>query len=311
MSSKHLLTTNTTSASRHSRNNCGQVHPFPNACCRRTMSLQILGELVSTHLCVWLSEEITNKILAKTCDVCGKTDGQILLVSTGSCNSGWETVASGYVQPFSGITEIKTSEIFRRNENTVSCQGLHNAFDFPPVFAVSSNEWDALEFWPRIMELCEIAWCRLKQDVFLCKVKRFRGRDGHPYSCSGKQAGEDQANTFSDTPNERCPLSLVVPVLTPHPGLALQMQIIKCLGEKEDQFCFKISSTLPWCSVLKAPSELLLGQPSPGSTTFVSVRAEAEPGEAPAALETPSSSSQAAQPVCCKKPPIHHHPQYY
>lgn len=100
MSSKHLLTTNTTSASRHSRNNCGRVHPFPNSCCGRTVSLRIWGELVSTHLCVWFSEEITNKIQAKTCNVRGKTDGQILLVSTGNCNSGWERAAPGYVHFF-------------------------------------------------------------------------------------------------------------------------------------------------------------------------------------------------------------------
>lgn len=37
-------------------------------------------------------------------------------------------------------------------------------------------------------------------------MKRSHGRDGHPYSSSGKQAGEDQANTFSDIPNQRCPL---------------------------------------------------------------------------------------------------------
>lgn len=42
--------------------------------------------------------------------------------------------------------------------------------------------------------------------MFLWKVKRFHGRDGRPYSNSGKQAGEDQANTFSAALNEECPL---------------------------------------------------------------------------------------------------------
>lgn len=161
MSSKHLLTTNATSASRHSKNNCGWVHPFPNACCRRTVSLRILGELVSTHLCVWFSEEITNKIQGKTCDVCGKTNGQILLVSTGDCNSGWEAAAPGYVQPFLSTNRDKVLWDFQEWKYWVSCQGLHNAFDLPPIFAVSSNEWNALEFCPRIMEFCKVAWYRL------------------------------------------------------------------------------------------------------------------------------------------------------
>lgn len=163
MSSKHLLTTNTTSASRHSKNNCGWVHPFPNARCRRTVSLRILGELVSTHLCLWFPEEITNKIQAKTSDVCGKTNSWILLVSTGNCNSCWEIAAPGYVQPFSSINWDKVLWDFQEESKCwVLCQGLHNTFDFPPIFAVSSNKWDALEFWPRIMEFCEIACWRLK-----------------------------------------------------------------------------------------------------------------------------------------------------
>lgn len=162
MSSKHLLTTNTTSASRHSRNNCGRVHPFPNSCCGRTVSLRIWSELVSTHLCVWFSEEVTHKIQAKTCNVRGKTNGHILLVSTGNCNSGWERGSPWLCAFFSGINRDKVLWDFEERKYWVSCPGLHNAFDFPSIFADSSNEWDALEFWPRIMEFCEIAWCRLK-----------------------------------------------------------------------------------------------------------------------------------------------------
>lgn len=50
---KHLLATNATSVFRHSKNNCSRVHPFPNAFCKRIVSLQILVELISTHLCIW------------------------------------------------------------------------------------------------------------------------------------------------------------------------------------------------------------------------------------------------------------------
>lgn len=118
----------------------------------------------SAPICVSDSlKRLTNKIQGKTSNVCGKTNGQILLVSTGNCNSGWETVAPGYVQPFSGINRDKVLwDLQEEWKYWVSCQGLHNAFDFPPFFAVSWNEWDGLKFWPRIREFCEIAWCRLK-----------------------------------------------------------------------------------------------------------------------------------------------------
>lgn len=151
------------------------------------------------------------------------------------------------------------------------------------------------------MKFCEIAWCRLKQDVFLWKVKRSHVRVAIP-AAAVEHRLERTGKHFLWHPKWEMPtpnLDLVVPVLTPHPGLALQMQIIKCLGEKEEQFCFKISSTLPWCSVLRALSKLLLGQPSPGSTAFVWARAEAEPGEAPAVLETPKQQQQQLGSTTC------------
>lgn len=80
-------------------------------------------------------------------------------------------------------------------------------------------------------------------------------------------------------------------------------KVFRCLGEKKDQFCFKISSTLPWCSVLGVPSELLLGQASPGSTTFVSLRAEAELGEVPAVLETPKQQQPGSTTCVLQKNP--------
>lgn len=70
----HLLATNTTSAFRRSKNNCGRAHPFPNAFCKGIVSLRIFGELISIHPGARLSEEPMNKIQAKICDAYGKTD---------------------------------------------------------------------------------------------------------------------------------------------------------------------------------------------------------------------------------------------
>lgn len=120
MCSKHLLVTNITSVFRHSKNNCARVHPFPKAFCKM-VSLWILGELISTCLCVWLSEKAMNKIQAKICDVYGKPDRSILFVSTGNCNLGWEAVAPGYLRLFSGINRDKVLQgVCSRSKNTES-----------------------------------------------------------------------------------------------------------------------------------------------------------------------------------------------
>lgn len=129
-----------------------------------------------------------------------------------------------------------------------------------------------------------------------------------PASNAGKHVGEDQANTFSDTPNERCTFQTWTPCRCFQCSQHTQTWSCKCkllnvwvrrkinFGSKRTIF-----STLLWCSVLMAPFEPLLCQPSPESPMFASVRAETEPGKYQQLWKPPSSSRLLAQPVCCKK----------
>ena len=129
-----------------------------------------------------------------------------------------------------------------------------------------------------------------------------------PASYAGKHVGEDQAITFSAVPNERCTFQTQASRRCFQCSYHTQIWFCTCkllnvwVRRKISCGSKRISSTPLGCSVLKAPCELLLCQPSPGSTTFVSVRVETEPGKYQQLWKAPSSSSRlTAQPVCCKK----------
>lgn len=129
-----------------------------------------------------------------------------------------------------------------------------------------------------------------------------------PASNTGNYVGKDQAKHFLCHPEWQMHIpnpdtSPVLPVLVPHPGLALQMQIMRCLGKKEDQFGFKTLSP-PRCFGVQFWRHLSNSScASPVSTTLVSARLETQPGKYQRLWKPPSSSRLAAQPACCQKNP--------
>lgn len=146
--------------------------------------------------------------------------------------------------------------------------------------------------------------------MLLWKVEGFLGGDGHPcQQCWETHWRGPDKLSFAAIRNDWCTFQTRTPRRCFQRSYHTQTWSCRCkslnvwVRRKIDFRSKRMSSTLLWCSVLKA---LLLCQPSPVSTTFVSVRVETEPGKYQQLWKPPSSSR-----LCATKKPIHYHHQYY